>query len=619
MAFIGKEMLKLIFLLFYSMLCFSFLRASSVNASFFGWTGYDDTQALYDAFTANVDTVYIDKQAGDWVSGPLIFDASVNNKVIIFERGVKLRALTGAFDTYLYNGLFTFINCSNVSLQGYGATLQMNKQEYIDLNDGSEWRHVMALSGCNNFEISGFEILDSGGDGIEVSGIWQQAIPSSNIHIKDCLIDNNYRQGISITSANNVLIEHCKITNTSGTPPAYGIDLEPDNTYDEISNIVIRNCRITGNEGGGILISLWQLDETSNPVSVDVSDCYIGSNQNKGIVIDVNSSGPVQGHVNFEKCIIENQPGNGIFSDKRESLALGFSDIVISNVGTNAGDYDMPIFIQLQYDYSGFPLGNITFDNIFIDDRLFSRDFLNISHWGLSSQVENINGNFSIYNPNGASYYIEPPLNNVNVLYEMLPSLPLGDVNISTDDDAAFETGTDTTATFTVSRTSSDISFPLGIYFDVTGTADNRLDYHYFPKALVIPANSVETTYPVKAIKDELAEPVETIDITILSDIHYTVLNGSTQLFIGDNPLKLTEAEIDKYGIYPNPVGNFLSIPNADSGLISIEIYNAAGQLIGTFCSLENNKLDVSFLKPGIYFLELKLVLGLIILKFIKE
>ena len=595
------------------------IQASSILASSFGWTGIDDTQALYDAFTANVDTLIVDLQAGDWVSGPLIFDNTVNNKVIIFERNVKIRALEGAFDGYLYNGLLTFTNCSNISLIGYGATLQMNKEEYIALNDGSEWRHVISIAGCNNVKIFGLELLDSGGDGIEISGIWGQPIPSTNIHIKDCRIDNNYRQGISVTSAQNVTIEHCEITNTSGTPPAFGIDLEPDNAYDTLSDITIRNCRITGNEGGGILLSFWKLDQSSSSVSVSISDCYIGSNQNAGLVVDVNSNGPVSGQVTVERCIIENQPGNGIFSNKRESLALSFQNLVICNVGTDNGPFDMPIFIQKQFDYSGFPLGNITFDNILIDDHLFTRNFMNITHWGEAPQVENVSGNFSVYNPNGVTYHIEPPLINVDITVQSLPTLPLAEVGIFTTDNTAFETGEDSIATFTVNRSAADISFPLAVHVAVSGTADNRLDYHYFPRALVIPANFADTTRVITAIQDELAEPSETIDLTIPPDDHYSVSNGNAQLFIGDMIVGINTPERGSFSVFPNPVRNHLTIRSEHNVFRSIRIYNILGQLVDTIHPYATSRIDVSSLSSGVYFLLLNSPSGKVAVRFIKE
>ncbi len=593
------------------------INATSVLASSFGWNGVDDTQSLYDAFTSNVDTLIVDLQAGNWVSGPLIFNNTVNDKVVIFEKGVKIIALSGAYDAYLYDGLLNFTNCSNVLLKGYGATLQMNKQEYINLNDGSEWRHVISLSGCHNFKIYGFELLDSGGDGIEISGIWQQPVPSTNIHIKNCKIDNNYRQGISITSAENVLIEHCLITNTNGTPPAYGIDIEPDEAYDKLNNIEIQHCRITGNEGGGILISLWQLNQTTEPISINIIDTYIGSNQNQGINIDVNSSGPVSGSVNIERCFIENQPGNAIFSNKRESLSINFSDIVIRNVGTNAGSYDMPIFIQKQFDYFGFVIGNITFNNIFIDDHLFNRDFLDISHWGLFSHIENITGNFSVYNPNGVSYYIENPSTNINITTNQILSLPVAQVFITTNNDTAYETGNDTTASFTITRTTPDNTFPLGISFDITGSATNRLDYDYFTKFILIPHNQNEATHTIQAIKDTETEPVEDILVSIQSDTHYTIQNQSTQLFINDEFLTTKDFNPYTIFIYPNPVNTILNINTKNNLLKEVIILNHLGQKVK---ASKKNRVDISGLNSGIYLIKIKLQNDkLRTFKFIKE
>ena len=212
------------------------LIASSINASSFGWNGVDDTQALEDAFHAGYDTLVIDLQAGNWVSGPLIFHlddgSDIHNLTVIFERGVVLSAKTGAYGSNPYDGLLNFFGCSNIHLHGYEATLQMNKQEYIDLNDGSQWRHGISISGCENMTVYGLEILDTGGDGIEVAGIFMQPIPSKNVTIRDCRIDNAYRNGISVTSCEGCLIEHCEIVNTIGVNPQFGIDLEPNKWFE---------------------------------------------------------------------------------------------------------------------------------------------------------------------------------------------------------------------------------------------------------------------------------------------------------------------------------------------------------------------------------------------------
>ena len=80
--------------------------------------------------------------------------------------------------------------------------------------------------------IEGLTILDTGGDGILVTRSFQ---PNSlknyceNILIKNCRFSNNYRQGLSITSAKDLTILNCEFSETNGTLPEDGIDLEPDN------------------------------------------------------------------------------------------------------------------------------------------------------------------------------------------------------------------------------------------------------------------------------------------------------------------------------------------------------------------------------------------------------
>ncbi len=611
-----------LFLLLFSLLSYG-ARATSVLASSFGWNGQDDTQALYEAFTFQTDTLVVDLQAGDWVSGPLVFDGNVNDKVVIFENGLTLKALQGAYDDSPYNGLLSFINCANVTIIGYGAKLEMNKEEYIALNDGSEWRHVIALSACEHFKIFGLELSGGGGDGIEISGLWQQPVPSSGIHIKNCKIDNNYRQGISITSAQNILIEHCEITNTSGTPPAFGIDLEPDNPYDLISNIRISNCRISGNEGGGLLASFWNLDATSAPISVMVTDCYIASNENEGIVIDLNTPEEIEGYLRFERCLIEDQPGNAIFSDKRASVLLYFKNMAIRSVGTNGGTYDMPIFIQSPYDYPGDPLGNLQFQNILIDDRNHDRDFINISHWGSASQVENISGNFTVYNASGgnASFQIEGPQQDVDINVVSYSYVPYTAMYIDQyGDSIAYEQGSDTTAAFLLTRISNHYAYPLPVFLEQEGDALNRIDYNYQTGVLLLPPDSTEMHYSITAVSDQLEEGPENVKLQIAGDsLNYYIespFNSEIELFIGGIPAGTPTKEISqsqKISISPNPVSGFTTISWNEANVQSLEIFDFSGRSIQQipFSPTQNNiSLNVQHLPKGVYVLRIRAIEG---------
>ena len=67
--------------------------------------------------------------------------------------------------------------------------------------------------------------------------------------------------------------------------------------------------------------------------------------------------------------------------------------------------------------------------------------------------------------------------------------------------------------------------------------------------------------------------------------------------------------EKNNFKIYPNPVSNELKIDlnsYSENGL-SAKIYNTLGSLVETknTISIENNKVDVSQLNNGIYFIEI--------------
>ena len=75
----------------------------------------------------------------------------------------------------------------------------------------------------------GLRVEETGGDGIYVLGY-------SNIHISDCVLDRNFRQGMSVINVSNLLVERTTFSNTDGTAPMAGVDMEPDSHWYSSSN-----------------------------------------------------------------------------------------------------------------------------------------------------------------------------------------------------------------------------------------------------------------------------------------------------------------------------------------------------------------------------------------------
>jgi hypothetical protein len=67
--------------------------------------------------------------------------------------------------------------------------------------------------------------------------------------------DSNRRQGLSIVEANGVLVTNSVFSNTRGTRPSAGIDLEPDNPSQKIFNVRIESSKFLNNAGPGIEIA----------------------------------------------------------------------------------------------------------------------------------------------------------------------------------------------------------------------------------------------------------------------------------------------------------------------------------------------------------------------------
>lgn len=99
----------------------------------------------------------------------------------------------------------------------------------------------------------------------------------------ECTADNCYRQGMSIINAYNIVVSGGAFTNTTGTSPQSGIDVEsnagaatPGNAY-----ILIQGARFSGNVGRGVIAS-----SVSTGVDIWIDGCSFDANTDGAITAD---------------------------------------------------------------------------------------------------------------------------------------------------------------------------------------------------------------------------------------------------------------------------------------------------------------------------------------------
>ena len=242
---------------------------AEARASWWGFDPADSTAPLQAALTSGVARLVVDKMPSPWIVTPL---KGASNLELVLEPGAEIQAKPGEFRS---KGacLLTFLGCTNVHIVGYGAALRMRHEDYMKPPyEKSEWRHALSILSCRNVRIEGLTLADSGGDGIYL-GCRGAVRRNVDVVIRDVLCDRNHRQGISVISAENLLIENTVMRETFGTPPAAGIDFEPNHPSEVLKNCVMRNCLAVHNQGAGYTTWAGQLNSSSEPIDIRFENC----------------------------------------------------------------------------------------------------------------------------------------------------------------------------------------------------------------------------------------------------------------------------------------------------------------------------------------------------------
>jgi hypothetical protein len=250
--------------------------------------------------------------------------------------------------------------------------------------------------------VYGLTLRDSGGDGIYINGGSEQHC-CKDVHIKDVLCDNHYRQGISIISVDGLLVENCAFNNTWGTPPSSGVDIEPDSPEQRVRDVVFRNCSFEDNYGDGIEVFLAHLTTESGPVSILFDNCRVTSNRGTGIrVTKVGDTGP-DGLIEFRNCVVEDTEGYGIkLQDKSADRArVKFVNCTVRNTANNRNYSDAwaPIWLHLFKPNVTTKLGGIDFVECVVED---DRDRPTITvQKGRDFPLVDVTGTIAVRNPLG--------------------------------------------------------------------------------------------------------------------------------------------------------------------------------------------------------------------------
>ncbi len=330
------------------------------NAAWWGFDAEDATEGLQAAINSGVEKLVVEDMGTPWVVTPIQL---ASNQEIIFEEGVEILAKRGEFKGR-NDSLFTARDVENVILRGNGATFRMWQEDYDnpELYEKAEWRHCLQLRGATNIEVHDLILRDSGGDGIYL-GIGSGGSTNTDITIKGVDCDNNYRQGISVITAENLLIEDTIMRNTSGTAPQAGIDFEPNRPEERLVNVVMRNCVTENNNSSGYMFYLRPLNSDSIPVSVRIENCRSinDGGHSARVITDGTVESAVGGTIEFVDCVFENtrQPAMSVSKPAGQGL-VRFERCTVPELGVTA-----PIVFLARAEAQD-PIGGVEFEDVVV-------------------------------------------------------------------------------------------------------------------------------------------------------------------------------------------------------------------------------------------------------------
>lgn len=261
---------------------------------------YDLTQALPEGFVKDGSVDYTDYlQKGINTNQNVLFPnfpVSVNSKglslrsnmIVVFAKNSKLILQPTETDNYqvirMYNTRNTKVYYPNIIGDREGH-----------LGKGGEAGMGISIRGGGDNEVYNAHISNCWGDGIFFGDL------TKNNTLYSPFLDNNRRNGISIVWADGVKIYNMLSSNTNGTAPMAGIDIEPDSNDQHIDNILLQDPVTFNNKARGILFAFKNFTGKSRKsVNIDVNNPKdIGSNIGAAFYLGTKKQGsvPVQGNI----------------------------------------------------------------------------------------------------------------------------------------------------------------------------------------------------------------------------------------------------------------------------------------------------------------------------------
>jgi hypothetical protein len=221
-----------------------------------------------------------------------------------------------------------------------------------------------AIQVMQTYQPSGLEQLTNKPNGIE------RAESSTRIIAREAAFTGQ---------VNHIYYLNDDFTNTKGTAPQCGIDIEPNSTGDFLRDVNIHDCYTNGNAGDGPLISLQNLNSKSQPVAIYVQNHHSIGNQRYGYVGINNDPSNAPGTILIRDSFSDQSGSYGAAGRfyAANGASLTFLNLTVTNPnvnGPNPSYGDKSAVACIRGGRGTVPIGNVHFGVVLflsVRSRLF--------------------------------------------------------------------------------------------------------------------------------------------------------------------------------------------------------------------------------------------------------
>ena len=181
----------------------------------------------------------------------------LSNRTFEMGDGVALKMRGTFMDAYNF---ITIWNKENVTIRGgkligdFDLDPSLNEHKRLDgTNDGGQWGYGISLQGSKNVLIENVDISKMWADGINLAPDYLHSYTvNTDIVVRNIKSHHNRRQGMSIDGGIRLGFYFCEFSDTKGTQPESGVDLENDtnNELVWIKDVLFLGCKFLNNQVG---------------------------------------------------------------------------------------------------------------------------------------------------------------------------------------------------------------------------------------------------------------------------------------------------------------------------------------------------------------------------------